>query len=146
MRDLVSIAAHPVSPCFRPGAAMWAIYALTAALLTSFLPIINKRLLMHMPIAVVAWLPNALSLPLLLAVTLMLSGWPHLDGLFFVSILASGMLNLIATLASTRALKLTDASVATPLLSFNPAFTLLISIFALQELPNLRGVAGALLI
>ncbi len=125
---------------------MWAIYALTAALLTSFLPIINKRLLMDLPIAVVAWLPNALSLPLLLAVTLMLSGWPHVDGLFFASILASGMLNLIATLASTRALKLADASVATPLLSFNPAFTLLISIFALHELPNLRGVAGALLI
>jgi drug/metabolite transporter (DMT)-like permease len=43
--------------------------------------------------------------------------------MFLVAILASGILNLIATLASTRALQLSDASVATPLLSFNPAFT-----------------------
>ncbi len=125
---------------------MWAVYALTAALLTSFLPIITKRMLTHAPVLVVAWVPNALSLPLLLAVTLTLQGWPQVDGLFFVGILASGALNLIATLASTNALKRADVSIATPLLSFNPAFTLLISVFALQEIPSLRGIIGVLLI
>jgi uncharacterized membrane protein len=125
---------------------MWILYALTAAALTSFLPIINKRILIHAQVAVVAWVPNALSLPLLLAATLVLMGWPRVDGMFFVGILASGILNLIATLASTRALQLADASVATPLLSFNPAFTLLVSVFALREIPSWRGIAGVLLI
>ena len=125
---------------------MWVVYALTAALLTSFLPIINKRLLAHVRVAIVAWLPNALSLPLLLAATLLLSGWSQVDALFLASILAAGILNLIATLASTRALQLADASVATPLLSFNPAVTLLVSIFTLQEVPGPRGAAGVLLI
>ena len=125
---------------------MWAIYALTAALLTSFLPIINKRLLRHAPVALVAWAPNALSLPLLLALTLALRGWPQVDWLFVAGILASGLLNLIATLASTAALKRADASIATPLLSFNPAFTLLISTFILGERPDLRGLLGVLTI
>ena len=125
---------------------MWAAYALMAALLTSFLPIINKRMLVRTPVAIVAWVPNALSLPLLLAVTIALPGWPHVDWLFVVAILASGGLNLIATLASTYALKQADASIAAPLLSFNPAFTLLVSAFALGEIPNLRGIVGVLLI
>ena len=125
---------------------MWVAYAITAALLTSFLPIITKRMLTHAPVSVVAWVPNALSLPLLLAITLTLRGWPQVGGLFFVGILASGALNLIATLASTQALKRADVSIATPLLSFNPAFTLLISIFALREIPSPRGIIGVLLI
>jgi uncharacterized membrane protein len=125
---------------------MWALYALTAALLTSFLPIINKRILTTADVAVVAWVPNALSLPLLLVVTLALIGWSSIDGLFLLAVLASGILNLVATLASTRALQLADASVATPFLSFNPAFTLLLSVFTLREIPSVRGIVGVLLI
>ncbi len=44
---------------------MWLPLALTAAFLTSFLPIINKRLLADADVPVVAWGVNALSLPLL---------------------------------------------------------------------------------
>jgi uncharacterized membrane protein len=125
---------------------MWAIFAVTAALLTSFLPIINKRILADAHVAVVAWVPNALSLPILLVATLMLMGWPRIDTVFLVAVLASGALNLAATLASTRALQLADASVATPFLSFNPAFTLLISFLTLHEIPTLRGIVGVLLV
>ncbi len=125
---------------------MWALCALTAALLTSFLPIINKRILTTADVATVAWVPNVLSLPLLLAVTLAFIGWPRVDGLFLLAVLASGVLNLVATLASTRALQLADASVATPFLAFNPAFTLLLSSFTLREVPSVRGLAGVLLI
>jgi drug/metabolite transporter (DMT)-like permease len=125
---------------------MWALYALTAALLTSFLPIINKRILETADIAVAAWAPNALSLPVLLGVTLGLMGWPAVDWLFLLAVLASGILNLVATLFSTRALQLADASVATPFLSFNPAFTLLLSSFTLREVPSVRGIVGVMLI
>ena len=125
---------------------MWVLYALAAALLTSFLPIINKRILTAADVAVVAWVPNVLSLPILLVVTLALIGWPSVDGLFLLAVLASGILNLVATLASTRALQLADASLATPFLSFNPAFTLLLSVFTLREVPSVQGLAGVLLI
>jgi drug/metabolite transporter (DMT)-like permease len=123
---------------------MWALYALTAALLTSFLLIVNKRILTTADVAIVAWIPNALSLPMLLAVTPALIGWSSVDGLFLLGSLASGILNLVATLTSTRALQLADASVTTPFLSFNPAFTLLLSVFILQEVPSVRGIVGVM--
>jgi uncharacterized membrane protein len=125
---------------------MWALFALTAALLTSFLPIINKRILTTVDVVIVAWVPNALSVSMLLAVTLALIGWSSVDRLFLLRILASGILNLVATLASIRALQLADASVATPFLSFNPAFTLLLSVFTLREVPSVRGIVGVMLI
>jgi len=45
----------PVSNAVATGChTMWIIYALTAAALTSFLPIITKRILIHAQVAVVA--------------------------------------------------------------------------------------------
>lgn len=58
------------------------------------------------------------------------------------------MLNWAATLFSTYALAKADASLVSPLLAFNPAFTLLIAWLTLSETPGLRqsiGVAVVLL-
>jgi uncharacterized membrane protein len=71
---------------------------------------------------------------------------PRVDGVFVLAIFASGVLNLVATLASTQALKLGDASLVTPLLTFNPAFTLLVGAITLGERPSLVGVAGVVVI
>jgi uncharacterized membrane protein len=125
---------------------MWLALALATALLTSFLPIVNKRLLADTPVAVVAWGINTLSLPLLGLVALIVHPIPRVDGVFVLAILACGVLNLIATLASTRALKLGDASLVTPLLTFNPAFTLLVGGITLGERPSALGVAGVVVI
>ena len=125
---------------------MWLPFALIAALLTSFLPVINKRLLRDAPVSVVAWGVNALSLPLLGLASLLLLPIPQVDGVFWLGIFSSALLNLFATLMSTQSLKLGDASLVTPFLTFNPAFTLLIAVFTLGELPTPLGVVGVLLI
>ena len=125
---------------------MWLPLALTAAFLTSFLPIINKRLLADSDIAVVAWGVNAFSLPLLAVASVLVAPTPAVDDIFWLGILASGILNLAATLVSTQALKLGDASLVTPFLTFNPAFTLLIAEFTLGESPSGLGIVGVLLI
>jgi drug/metabolite transporter (DMT)-like permease len=125
---------------------MWLALSLVAALLTSFLPIVNKRLLADTPITMVAWGINTLSLPLLGLAALIVQPLPRVDHVFVLAIVASGVLNLIATLASTRALKLGDASLVTPLLTFNPAFTLLVGAMTLGESPSALGVAGVVVI
>ena len=125
---------------------MWLLFALTASGLTSILPIINKRLLTDAPVSLVAWAVNALSLPLLAAAALALSPVPEVDEVFWLGILASGVLNLIATLLATQALKMGDASLVTPLLGFNPLFALLVGAVALGEMPNPQGLAGILII
>ena len=144
---------------------MAALLALVATILTSFLPILNKRLLRDTRPALVAWIINAASLPILGAGTLLLTQCsitpPHgslslscaahilrIDGLFVAALLASALFNWIATLLSTLALARADASLVSPLLTFNPAFTLLLAWPTLGEAPGLHqsiGVAVVLL-
>lgn len=122
---------------------MWAFLALGAAMLTSFNPILYKRMLKDVEPILVVWGSTFLSLPLLGLFTFALaSQLPTLDWLFVVGVIGSASLNVIAHLASTRALKLADASLVTPLLIFSPVFTLLISAVFLSEIPSTRGLLG----
>ncbi len=122
---------------------MWAILALGAAVLTSFNPILYKRMLKDADSIVVVWAVILLSLPLLgvftFALTLRL---PTIDWLFVIGVFGSAGLNVMAHLASTRALKIADVSLVTPLLIFSPVFTLLISVIFLSEIPSARGLFG----
>ncbi len=137
---------------------MAALFALVATVLTSFLPILNKHILRDARPALVAWITNAASLPLLAVGTWFLTQcsiggpgglplscavhFPHVDGIFVAALLASVALNWAATLLSTVALKRADASLVSPLLTFNPAFTLLIAALILSEVPGLRQTVG----
>jgi len=130
--------------------------------LTSFLPILNKRLLRDARPALVAWIINAASLPIVASGTLLLtqcsttlSGGirfpcalqiPHVDGIFLAALLASVALNWAATLLSTIALGRADASLVSPILTFNPAFTLLVAWFTLAEVPGLHQTLGVALV
>lgn len=122
---------------------MWALFALGAALLASFNPILYKRLLKDTEPVVVVWGVTWLALPLLGLFTLALTPQlPGLDMWFVLGVLGSTCLNAAAHLANTRALKLADASLITPLLTFSPVFTLLISAIFLGEIPAAKGMLG----
>lgn len=122
---------------------MWALLALGAAILTSFNPILYKRMLKDADAIVIVWGVTLLALPLLGLFTLALtSQFPRLDWLFAIGILGSAGLNAVAHLASTKALKLADVSLVTPLLIFSPVFTVLISAIFLGETPTARGLFG----
>ncbi|PIV28358.1 MAG: hypothetical protein COS37_01090, partial [Anaerolineae bacterium CG03_land_8_20_14_0_80_58_20] len=90
---------------------MWIVFALSAAFLASFNPILYKRMLKDADSLVVVWGVTLLALPLLGALTFALTPQlPRLDWLFAIGVLGSAGLNVIAHLASTRALKLADVS------------------------------------
>lgn len=126
---------------------MWIIFALGAALLASFNPIINKRLLADTDVSVVAWAGQAFGLPLLaLNLFLFFGPLPRVDGWFFIGILGSAILNTLAQLAATQALKEGDVSLVAPLFVFSPVFTLLVSSFTLREVPQLLPLIGVGLI
>jgi drug/metabolite transporter (DMT)-like permease len=126
---------------------MWAVLALAAALLTSFNPILYKRLLANSGPVVVVWGVIGLAVPLLALTTFALTPTlPRVDGLFGAAVLGSALLNALAHLASARSLKLADASLVTPLLTFSPVFTLLISVVLLGETPDARGLIGVALV
>ena len=122
---------------------MWVVFALSAAVLTSFNPILYKRLLKDADALLVVWGVTLLSLPLLGLFTLMLIRQvPDLDWLFAFGVLGSAILNVVAQLASTQSLKLADASLVTPLLIFSPVFTVLLSAIFLSETPSAHGGLG----
>src|SRR5688572_29403166 len=121
----------------------WAFFALSAAVLTSFNPILYKRILRDTDPMIVVWGVTLLALPLLgLFAFVLTSQLPRWDWLFVLGVLGSAALNAVAHFASTRALKLADASLVTPLLIFSPVFTLLISALFLREIPSGRGLVG----
>ena len=127
---------------------MWAILALGAALLASFNPILYKRILKDVDPLTVVWAVILLGLPLLGIFTLSLTPrLPRLDWIFLFAVIGSATMNVAAHLASTRALKLEDVSLVTPLLIFSPVFTVLIAAIFLGEIPSTRGLirAGLLL-
>src|SRR5260370_22993995 len=112
---------------------MYALLALVAVVLTSLLPVLNKRLLQRARPALVAWGVNAASLPLLAAGTAVLTqchpatatgalactpNLPHVDAVFAAALVGSAALNWVATLLSTRALAGADPSLLSPLLTF----------------------------
>ena len=122
---------------------MWVLFALGAAALTSFNPILYKRILRDAEPLVVVWGVTLLALPLLALFSLALtSQFPQVDGLFIVSVVSAGGLNVVAHFASAKALKLEEASLVTPLLIFSPVFTLIIAALFLGEMPSARGVLG----
>ncbi len=126
---------------------MWALLALGAAVLTSFNPILYKRMLRDAEPVVVVWGVTLLSLPLLGLFTFaLMPQLPNLDWVFAVSILCAAGFDAVAQLASTRALKLADASFVTPLLVFSPVFTVLISAVFLDEIPSVKGILGVVLV
>lgn len=126
---------------------MWILLALCAALLASFNPIINKRLLADTDVSVVAWAGQAFGLPLLgLNLFLFFGPLPSVDGWFFIGILGSAILNTLAHLTATQALKEADVSLVAPLFVFSPAVTLLVSSFMLKEIPQLLPLIGVGLI
>jgi len=122
---------------------VWVFLALGAALLTSFNPILYKRILSDADSVQVVWGVTMLALPFLALFTfLLMPSLPNIDRIFVFSVLGSAGLNAVAHIASTRALKLADASLVTPLLIFSPVFTVLISAVFLNEIPSKRGLLG----
>ena len=122
---------------------MWAILALGAALLTSFNPILYRRILKDVDPITIVWAVTLLGLPLLGVFTLSFTPHlPRLDWIFLFAVIASAGLNVVAHVASTRALKLEDVSLVTPMLTFSPAFTVLIAAVFLDEIPSMRGLTG----
>lgn len=116
---------------------MWIVFALGAALLASFNPIINKRLLADTNVSVVAWAGQAFGLPLLaLNLLLFFRPLPRVDNWFFIGVLGSSVFNTLAHLTATQELKEGDASLVAPMFIFSPAVTLLVSAITLGEIPT----------
>jgi len=73
-------------------------------------------------------------------------GFPEIGSAFYSSVFATGVLNVIAAVLYFKALKITDLSLAMPMISFTPVFLILTSFLLLREFPTIFGLIGIFLI
>ncbi len=123
----------------------WLILAFLTPFFTSLQDVINKKIAQKIDVSVVAWGWTFFSLPILL-IFLIWEGIPSLGPLFWPAVFISGFLLTIATLLYIKAIKVSDLSLAVPMLAFTPLFLLITSFLILGEVPKPLGFIGVILI
>ncbi len=108
---------------------MWIGSVLTAAILTSFLPIINEVLLRDTGVWVVAWTVNAPFLPLLAVATYFLIPNTKVNTSFWLGVLGSGILNIFGF----TAIALGPVGYVTALFKLSSVVTVILAYLILKE-------------
>ena len=124
---------------------LWLILSFAAALFTSINDVFSKKRLRDINEYVVSWSLRFFALLFLLPLLLFIK-IPDLGDEFWLALLISGLLNVIATILYLKAIKNSDLSVTVPLLAFTPLFLLITAPLILGEMPSFVGIIGVLLI
>ncbi|MDA3779839.1 MAG: GRP family sugar transporter [Bacteroidales bacterium] len=123
----------------------WVIFAILTAIFRSLTDVAGKIGLKNIDEYIVAWSLNFFSLPFLIPILFFIE-IPKISPGFWVAMLISGLLNVVAVILYMRAIKLSDLSLCIPMITFTPLFLLLTSPIIVGEFPNIYGVLGILLI
>lgn len=123
----------------------WFVFSFLTAFFESSKDVFSKQSLKQFDNYIIAWLFSFLTFVLLLP-SLLIVGIPELGDRFWTALLASGSVNVIATLLYMRALKQADLSLAVPLITFTPLFLLLTSPIIAGEHPTFLDFIGVVLI
>lgn len=119
----------------------WAIFAILGAFFTATYYASIKRLLRDINQYVLAS-GVFLSCFLMLFLVSIIKGFPEIGPAFYSSVSATVILNIIAVTLYFKALRITDLSLAMPVIAFTPIFLIATSFILLKELPTIFGVAG----
>lgn len=124
---------------------MWAILSFLTAFFESTKDVFSKKVLNNVDEYVVAWSLRFFALPFLLPI-LFFTEIPKLGDKFLFALIIGGSLNIVATILYMRAIKLSDLSIATPMVTFTPLFLLITSPLIVKEFPSAFGIVGIFLI
>lgn len=124
---------------------MWVLLAIVTAIGFAASNSYAKALSDRTHIFTVTWSMMVLSLPWALAM-LAVRGVPRPEPGFHVAALGSVCLNMVAVTLQVRALSLSPLSLTVPFLAFTPLFMLVTGAVVLGESPNVKGIAGIVLV
>lgn len=126
---------------------MWIYLSLYYALNTAIFISLTKQLSKHLHPVLLLTLQLLFSLPfILLAVFMVQGGIPRVTPLFYLLVLCSAALDLLAFMCSTWAVKHSPISILAPLSAFTPVFATLTGLIFLGETPTPLKLAGILMI
>lgn len=123
----------------------WVPLALTSALADAFENVAMKHSLTHFDPLIVSWL-RVVYATLLIAPFMFLQGVPTVDQEFWLALLTRTVLDSVAIVLYVRALKLTDISLAVPMVALSPVFLVGLEFLVTGDLPSLVGFLGIMLV
>ncbi len=124
---------------------VWFIFAILGALLSATYYASIKRLLRDINQYVLAS-GAFLSCFLILFLISIIKGLPEIGPAFYTSVLITVTINIIGVILFYKALKITDLSLAMPMIAFIPLFLILTSFIFLKEAPTVFGAVGISLV
>lgn len=124
---------------------LWILFSSFTALFESLKDVFSKKGLKNIDEYVISWSLNFFALPFLLPLLFFIE-IPPLGNKFWLALLISGSLNVVATIFYMKAIKHSDLSITIPMVTFTPLFLLLTSPLIVGEFPTLFGLIGVLLI
>jgi uncharacterized membrane protein len=124
---------------------IWLALAVVVAVSYAAQGLCSKRLLDDYPDAWVRWLLFVVATPLLL-VYLAVRGIPEVRPAFWAILAISGLGGVVSFWLFMRSLRLTDLSIAYPLISLTPLVMVPVEFVLLGDLPGGRGMLGVVAI
>jgi drug/metabolite transporter (DMT)-like permease len=125
---------------------MWLPLALSSALGTSSMTLITKELTKNIHPLVVLFFSILFTLPFMALVLLYFGGIPQFTPFFIYLLLFVSILDIVAFIAGTWAVKLSPISLIAPISSFTPVFATLFGFLLLQEVPTPLKLVGIITI
>jgi drug/metabolite transporter (DMT)-like permease len=123
---------------------MWVIFAVLNPFADAARSLFSKKASLNIDSLIVSWFNNLIPFiifaPLLFFIELKFE-YEFLEALFI-----SGFINIAAAILYHRSISKGDISQVIPMLSFTPLYLLIMSPLIVGEFPDMRGIAGILLI
>lgn len=124
---------------------IWLLFAFLSALSRTMRDLFSKKGVNTIDEYLLSWFLRFFSAAMILPL-LIYSGIPELGTNFLPALVVVAILNAITTVLYIKALKHSDLSLASPIVTFTPIFMLITSPLILGEFPSSLGLAGILLI
>lgn len=124
---------------------IWFVFAFLTAIFKSLKDVSSKNSLKTIDVYIVSWSLRFFALPFLLPLLFFIE-IPILGNQFWMALFIGGSLNVITTILYMKAIKHSDLSITTPMVTFTPLFLLVTSPLILGEFPSFFGLIGVLLI
>ncbi len=124
---------------------MWLLLSLLNAFFESMKGVFSKKGLAKMDEYVMAWSMRFFSLVITIPL-LLFFGIPDIGSLFLPFLVLNSMMQVFTTVLFMKAIKHSDLSIVSPMITFTPLFLLISSPLMLGEFPSTFGILGIVLI
>jgi len=123
---------------------MWFYIALSAALVSGILVVLNKKILSRVDPIILFWIMIVIS-TIFMAYFALKDGIPDLGQMFFIGVICSVIFYTFSRIMQFRAIKDAPISQIYPLIVLSPIFTMTLAFLPpLSERPSMMALAGSL--